>query len=98
MLVAITAHANEPSDIIYHVGSSVRNPVRYQNLQDYGLSYFTAKPWINKDGTAVKVGRVTVFTDMPSFRRYIFLRYLLLLEVLSLCLINIYIYIYFPVF
>ncbi|KAJ1390241.1 hypothetical protein SESBI_37603 [Sesbania bispinosa] len=82
MLVAMVAHANQPSDVIYHVGSSVRNPVRYSNLQDYALGYFTAKPWINKDGTAVKVGRVTVLTDMDSFRRYMFIRYMILLKVL----------------
>lgn len=80
MLVAMVAHANQPSDIIYHVGSSVRNPVRYLNLQDYGLRYFTAKPWINKDGTPVKVGKVTVFTNMASFQRYMFIHYLLLLK------------------
>ncbi|RZB83829.1 Alcohol-forming fatty acyl-CoA reductase isoform C [Glycine soja] len=84
MLVAMVAHANQPSDIIYHVGSSLRNPLTYLNLQDYGLKYFTAKPWINKDGTPVKVGRVTVLTDMDSFQRYMFIRYLLPLKVNSL--------------
>ncbi|XP_058779709.1 alcohol-forming fatty acyl-CoA reductase-like [Vicia villosa] len=85
MLVAMVAHANQPSDhIIYHVGSSVRNPVRYLNLKDYGFRYFTANPWINKDGTAVKVGKVTVLTDMDSFQRYVFIRYLLPLQGLKL--------------
>ncbi|XP_027927126.1 fatty acyl-CoA reductase 3-like [Vigna unguiculata] len=84
MLVAMVAHAKQPSDIIYHVGSSVRNPVTYLNLQDFGLKYFTAKPWINKDGTPVKVGRVTVLTSMDSFQRYMFLRYLLPLKGLEL--------------
>ncbi|XP_057458031.1 alcohol-forming fatty acyl-CoA reductase-like [Lotus japonicus] len=85
MLVAMVAHANQPSDqATYHVGSSVRNPVTYHNLQDYGLRYFTAKPWINKDGSSVKVGRVNVLTDMASFRRYMFIRYLLPLKGLKL--------------
>ncbi|RYQ97835.1 hypothetical protein Ahy_B08g093906 [Arachis hypogaea] len=81
ILVAMVAHAHHPSDAIYHVASSVRNPVRYTNLQDYGLRYFTAKPWINKDGTPVKVGKVTVFTNMASFRRYMFIHYLFWLKV-----------------
>ncbi|KAK4255224.1 hypothetical protein QN277_008247 [Acacia crassicarpa] len=85
MLVAMVAHAGQPSDeAIYQVGSSVRNPIRYSNLQDYGLRYFTAKPWINKDGKPIKVGRVTVLGDMASFRRYMFIRYLLLLKGLEL--------------
>ncbi|KAI5412415.1 fatty acyl-CoA reductase 3 [Lathyrus oleraceus] len=86
MLVAMVAHANQPSDdhAIYHVGSSVRNPLRYLNLKDYGFRYFTAKPWINKDGTAVKVGKCTVLTDMDSFQRYVYIRYLLPLQGLKL--------------
>lgn len=89
ILVAAVAHANRPSadEVIYHVGSSVRKPVRYSNIQDYGLRYFTAKPWINKDGRPVKVGKVTVLHNMDSFRRYMFLRYLLVLKVKVLVLI-----------
>lgn len=85
ILVAMVAHANHPSDdVIYHVGSSVRRPLRYGNLQEYGFRYFTAKPCINKDGRPVKVGKVTVLSNMDSFRRYMFIRYLLVLKVKGL--------------
>ncbi|CAJ2660163.1 unnamed protein product [Trifolium pratense] len=84
MLVAMVAHANQPSDVVYHVGSSVRNPLRYLPLHDYALKYFKAKPWINKDGTVVKVGKIAILTDMDSFQRYIFIRYLLPLKGLKL--------------
>ncbi|XP_054813878.1 fatty acyl-CoA reductase 3-like [Prosopis cineraria] len=84
MLVAMAAHAKEPNDRIYQVGSSVRNQLRYQNLQDYGLRYFTENPWINKNGKPIKVSRVTVLNNMASFRRYMFIRYLLLLKGLEL--------------
>ncbi|KOM50565.1 hypothetical protein LR48_Vigan08g139200 [Vigna angularis] len=85
ILVAMVAHANRPSDdVIYNIGSSVRKPLRYSNLQDYGLRYFTAKPWINKDGRPVKVGKVTVLDNMDSFRRYMFIRYLVVLKGLEL--------------
>ncbi|XP_061342397.1 fatty acyl-CoA reductase 3-like [Gastrolobium bilobum] len=84
ILVTMVAHANRPSDIIYHVGSSVRKPLRYINVQDYGFRYFTAKPWINKDGKPVKVGKVTVLSNMDSFRRYMFIRYILMLKGLEL--------------
>ncbi|KAF3439409.1 hypothetical protein FNV43_RR17687 [Rhamnella rubrinervis] len=69
---------------IYQVGSSVRNPLRYGDLQDYGFRYFTKKPWIDKDGKPVKVGKVTVLSSMASFRRYMAFRYLLFLKGLEL--------------
>ncbi|KAE9620604.1 hypothetical protein Lal_00019252 [Lupinus albus] len=84
MLVAMVNHANHPSDTIYHVSSSVRKPLRYGDIQDYGYTYFTAKPWINKDGKPVKVGKCIVLKNMDSFRRYMFIRYVLLLKGLEL--------------
>ncbi|KAJ6927561.1 fatty acyl-CoA reductase 3-like [Populus alba x Populus x berolinensis] len=85
MVVAMAAHANRPfDDAIYQVGSSVRNPVRYTNLQDFGFHYFTKKPWIGKDGKPVKVGRVKVLSSMANFHGYMAIRYLLLLKGLEL--------------
>ncbi|KAL2593830.1 hypothetical protein AAZV13_12G151200 [Glycine max] len=84
MLVAMVAHANQPSDIIYHVGSSVVNPVMYLNLRDYSVRYFTEKPWINRDGKPVKVGKFTILRNMDSFRKYMYIRYLLPLKGLEL--------------
>jgi fatty acyl-CoA reductase len=81
ILVAIVAHANHPSVTIYHVGSSVRRPLTYKNLQEFGFRHFSVKPWINKDGKPVKVGKVTVFSNMDYFRRFMFVRYLLMLKV-----------------
>ncbi|KAL1324904.1 alcohol-forming fatty acyl-CoA reductase [Arachis hypogaea] len=82
MLVAMVAHANQPSDdiTIYHVGSSVSNPVRYHTLFNYGLRYFTAKPWIDRDGNPVKVREVTILSNIASFHRYMFIRYVLPLK------------------
>ncbi|WJX50075.1 alcohol-forming fatty acyl-CoA reductase [Trifolium repens] len=84
ILVAIVAHANHPSQTIYHVGSSVRRPLIYKNLQEFGFRHFSVKPWINKDGKPVKVGKVTVFSNMDYFRRFMFVRYLLMLKGLEL--------------
>jgi len=84
IVVAMVAHANRPfDDAIYQVGSSVRNPVRYTNLQDFGFDYFSKKPWIGKDGKPVKVGRVKVLSSMANFHGYMAIRYLLLLKVCS---------------
>lgn len=84
ILVAMVAHAKQPSAVnnIYQIGSSSRHPLRYSNIQDYGYRYFTKKPWINKDGKPVKVGKVTVFHNMASFYRYMTVRYILPLKVI----------------
>ncbi|XP_050367776.1 fatty acyl-CoA reductase 3-like [Argentina anserina] len=84
IIAAMAAHANEPCQVIYQVGSSVRNPIRYNDLHDYGFHYFTRKPWINKDGKPVTVKRVTVMRSMDSFRTYMAFRYLLFLKGLEL--------------
>lgn len=83
MIVAMTAHAGERggAESIYHVGSSVSNPIEFSRIQDYGYRYFTKHPWIGKDGKAVRVGKVTVLSSMASFQRYMAIRYLLPLKV-----------------
>ncbi|KAK2424199.1 fatty acyl-CoA reductase [Trifolium repens] len=58
MLVAMVAHANQLGDAVFHVGSSVRNPMKYLNLQDYAFKYFKTKPWINKDGKTVHYKKI----------------------------------------
>jgi len=83
IMVSMVAHANQPSDIIYHVGSSVANPVRYLNIREYGERYFMKKPWINKDGTAVKVGKITIMSSIASFHKYMYIRYQLPLKVIT---------------
>ncbi|KAJ0083662.1 hypothetical protein Patl1_30443 [Pistacia atlantica] len=82
IIVAMVAHAKQQSgNVIYQVGSSLRNPLRYSDLQDYGYRYFTKRPWINKDGKPVKVGKINVMDSMASFHRYMAIRYMLPLKV-----------------
>ncbi|KAL1329012.1 hypothetical protein AAHE18_12G009800 [Arachis hypogaea] len=86
MLAAITAHANQHSDdiTIYHVGSSVSNPVTLHNICKSAFRYFTAKPWINRDGKPVKVKKLIMLNNLATFRIYMFICYLLPLMVLNL--------------
>ncbi|KAE8720805.1 putative fatty acyl-CoA reductase 5 [Hibiscus syriacus] len=85
MIVAMIANeSNQPSETIYQVGSSMRNPVKYGDLQDLGYRYFSKKPWINKNGKPVIVGKIRVMDSMASFHRYMALRYLLPLKGLEL--------------
>ncbi|KAK1435080.1 hypothetical protein QVD17_00840 [Tagetes erecta] len=83
IIAAIAANANQTcSEVIYHVGSSVSNPLKASTLQKCGIRYFTDHPCIGKDGKPVIVGEVTVLNSIASFYIYIGLRYLLPLQVL----------------
>ncbi|KAG6433090.1 hypothetical protein SASPL_104697 [Salvia splendens] len=84
IVVALVAHADQANESVYHVGSSVSNPVEYASLQSYGLRYFSAHPWIDKNGNPIVVGKMTVFNSMESFQRYMRLRYLLPLKGLQM--------------
>ncbi|KAG6682355.1 hypothetical protein I3842_13G136400 [Carya illinoinensis] len=88
MIVAMVAHANQPAaydhHMIYQVGSSMSNPLRNEKVSDVFFRYFSKTPWINKDGKAVKVGKLLVLSDKDSFHRYLAIRYLLPLKGLEL--------------
>ncbi|KAK4760567.1 hypothetical protein SAY87_005460 [Trapa incisa] len=75
IVVAMAVHANQRSSGLYHMGSSVRNPIRYADLRDYAYHYFTVNPWVSKDGKPVRVGKMTVLKSMASFHRYMAIRY-----------------------
>ncbi|OWM68992.1 fatty acyl-CoA reductase 3-like [Punica granatum] len=79
-MAANAGHQRPDDEVIYQVGSSLGNPLRYCNLEEYGYRYFSEHPWINKEGKAVIVGKVKILSSMASFRRYMALRYLLLLK------------------
>ncbi|CAA6660696.1 unnamed protein product [Spirodela intermedia] len=74
MIIAMEVHANQRSEFIYHVGSSVSNPLTYARLKDY----------VGKDGKIIKTRDILLFTTITSFRRYMALRYWLPLEGLRL--------------
>ncbi|KAL1557630.1 alcohol-forming fatty acyl-CoA reductase [Salvia divinorum] len=84
MIASMAAAAGEATLKIYHVGSSMSNPVTYQRLQDYGLLFFTAQPWRAKDGKHVVVRRATQLPTRAAVRTYMELHYLLPLKILSL--------------
>ncbi|PQQ16385.1 fatty acyl-CoA reductase 3-like [Prunus yedoensis var. nudiflora] len=77
IIVAVVANANKSSSTIYHVGSSLRNPVTFYDIQSFIFRYFTEKPWIGKDGKHAKVGKLKLFKTMATFRMYMKIRFLL---------------------
>ncbi|KAI3439473.1 Fatty acyl-CoA reductase [Psidium guajava] len=71
MIVAMVIHANRPSCMIYHVGSSMSNPLRYADFQSFILKYFTDNPLVNEDGKPVKVGKLILVDSMESFQKHL---------------------------
>ncbi|GKD05790.1 gland-specific fatty acyl-CoA reductase 1 [Tanacetum coccineum] len=85
MLATIVAHANQTSsETIYHVGSSVSNPLKFDTVQKCAYLYFTHNPWTDNNGKLVTVKELTMLKSMASFHRYITLHYLLPLHLFKL--------------
>ncbi|XP_062015477.1 fatty acyl-CoA reductase 3-like [Rosa rugosa] len=84
IIAAMAVNANKYSGIIYHVGTSLRNPIKFCDIYDIVFKYCTENPWINKDGTIVKAGKFTMFRTMASFHMYMQIRYMLPLQGLRL--------------
>ncbi|KAI5666631.1 hypothetical protein M9H77_16484 [Catharanthus roseus] len=85
MLMAIVTHVEKSCDHhIYHVGSSLRNPLKYGDIHVFLYSYFVKNPWINGKGKFVKVGNIKVFNSMEKFHKYVATHHMPLLWVLNI--------------
>ncbi|XP_055836015.1 fatty acyl-CoA reductase 1-like isoform X2 [Solanum dulcamara] len=89
ILASIKAHIGNDQyyssqELIYHISSSRRNPLKSSDIQLFLFHYFTKNPWINKDGNIIKVEKPTLFSSMDSFRKYISIYYWPLLKIIEL--------------
>ncbi|KAH9723822.1 putative fatty acyl-CoA reductase 4 [Citrus sinensis] len=85
MIIAMVANANNPSSqMIYHVGSSLRNPIHFFQIHEFAFHYLTKNPYIDKYGNPVIVGKVKVLGSPAKFHRYMAVRFVLPLKVLEL--------------
>ncbi|XP_042410885.1 probable fatty acyl-CoA reductase 4 [Zingiber officinale] len=84
MAAAMAAHAGEGGEFIYHVGSSVRNPVAFSLIEQCGFRYFLENPRVTKSGKMRKTKRMPVFKNMFFFRAFMALRFKLPLELMHL--------------
>ncbi|XP_042415574.1 probable fatty acyl-CoA reductase 4 isoform X2 [Zingiber officinale] len=84
MAAAMAAHAGEGGEFIYHVGSSVRNPVAFSLIEQCGFRYFLENPRVTKSGKTRKTKRMPVFKNMFFFRAFMALRFKLPLELMHL--------------
>ncbi|CAI9785879.1 unnamed protein product [Fraxinus pennsylvanica] len=77
MLVAMATHTNQPSDrLIYHIGSSRRNPLKFANMKWFMYRYLTKNPLLDSEGKPIKVEEAKILETMASFHRYIAIRYM----------------------
>uniref|UniRef100_A0A2N9ENJ6 Fatty acyl-CoA reductase n=1 Tax=Fagus sylvatica TaxID=28930 RepID=A0A2N9ENJ6_FAGSY len=80
MIMAMVAHANTSSRIIFHVSSSLRNPMKLCSLRNFMFRYFTLNPWIDKNGKSINFRKGIVFSSIAKFQAYMAIRYKLPLK------------------
>ncbi|KAF5744835.1 fatty acyl-CoA reductase 3-like [Tripterygium wilfordii] len=82
ILIAMVAHANQTQSIqiVYHVGSSLRNPLTLSNILKFTKCCFHTNPLINKNGKPIKVSKGKLLNSMAKFRIYMTARYALPLK------------------
>ncbi|KAL4296391.1 hypothetical protein GQ457_12G027440 [Hibiscus cannabinus] len=70
MVVAMEVHyANHQysREVIYHVSSSLQNPMKYSDIQKFAYCYFTKNPWVDRNGQTVKIGELKVISRIDLF-------------------------------
>ncbi|KAL0418313.1 UNVERIFIED_CONTAM: Alcohol-forming fatty acyl-CoA reductase [Sesamum radiatum] len=85
MVAAIASHSNDHQHglWVYHVGSSRRNPLKFEELKWVMHRYLTKNPMLDSRGKPVRVGQPTTLSTMASFHNYIATHYLPLLKILK---------------
>uniref|UniRef100_A0A0A9A7A2 Fatty acyl-CoA reductase n=1 Tax=Arundo donax TaxID=35708 RepID=A0A0A9A7A2_ARUDO len=66
MLLIVSRHP-QGLDLIYHIGSSVRNPFKIGDLVRVMWRYFAENPFVSAEGAVVKVEQPNVQATMASF-------------------------------
>ncbi|KAF3442267.1 hypothetical protein FNV43_RR16183 [Rhamnella rubrinervis] len=84
ILVALTSHANQSSEFIYQIGSSLRNPIYTSDIQKFVFQYFSKNPLRNKKGKLIKVGKLLLLSNMAILHVFIAVCFILPLKVLKL--------------
>lgn len=82
MLAAVASHSRERDEVtVYQIGSSRRNPIKYDELKWLMHRYLNNNPLIDNGGKPIKVGLPTTLDTMASFHNYISFHYLPFVEV-----------------
>ncbi|TKY67087.1 fatty acyl-CoA reductase 4 [Spatholobus suberectus] len=71
VITAIVACSNQaPKNFIYHVSSSLRNPLKISDVRNSCYHYFTKVPYKNKNGKPIIVSKATLLSSMCAFDIY----------------------------
>ncbi|XP_058763057.1 fatty acyl-CoA reductase 1-like [Vicia villosa] len=71
VIAAIFIHSNQPpKNFIYHVSSSIRNPLRYSDIRNFCHWYFTKNPCINQNGKPIVVSNPFRVNNFDAFNIY----------------------------
>eukprot|EP01018_Ginkgo_biloba_P004768 Gb_08789 [translate_table: standard] len=84
MISSIARHASESGLFVYHLASSVANPLSYNVAADSAYKYFMSHPCTAKNGKVVKVKKPHFLESMASFQRYMTLYYKIPLHFLGM--------------
>lgn len=81
MLCIISCHPQGPLDLIYHIGSSMRNPLKIGDLVHAMFRYFLEKPFVGVEGEVIKVKQLVMPATMDSFYEHVDKHYKVPLQV-----------------
>ncbi|RLM87265.1 hypothetical protein C2845_PM04G19070 [Panicum miliaceum] len=81
----ISYHTRAQSGLIYHIGSSMRNPLEIVELLHTMFRYFTEKRFIGAEGEVIKVNQLIVPATMDSFYEHMDRHYKVPLQDMERC-------------
>ncbi|AES88362.2 putative alcohol-forming fatty acyl-CoA reductase [Medicago truncatula] len=85
VIAAIVINLNKaPKNFIYHVSSSLRNPLKISDVHNISHQYFKKTPCLDEDGKPIVISKGIALKSMAAFNIYTETRYVLPLEVLNL--------------
>lgn len=85
MITAIVDCSNQaPKNFIYHISSSLGNPLKFSDARNIVYDYFIKAPYKNENGKPIIVSKITVLPNMAAFNISVTCRYVLPLKVVNL--------------
>ncbi|KAL6182146.1 hypothetical protein ACLB2K_043569 [Fragaria x ananassa] len=70
IITAMVVNANKSFKIIYHLGTSYRNPLTFSDFNNFMFQYCTKNPLLNENGFPIKVGKLKMLRSMDAFHLY----------------------------
>ena len=81
IITAMVVNANKSHKIIYHVGTSLRNPLKFSDFNNFMFQYCTKNPWLYNDGSPVEVRKLKMVRTVAHFHLHMTIRSMLPLQV-----------------